>query len=284
MIHSALSLTAGVTVHFLCPDGLSTGTRTKLSRLIEGLGGTVEFIEVAAARIEGLPGWDYIPASMWNRIFLPELLPGIDRVLYLDVDTIVMDDLGPLFETDVLGSYVAAVTNVFQLNHLHRLGALGIDDPRDYFNSGVLLMNLDLMRRDDCSAAIRDYARAGRSMLWPDQDALNAVLGKRRVHLHPRWNVMNSVLAFPWSVYAFGADAVAEARSRPGIRHFEGPAINKPWHLLCEWPMREAYFHHRQATPWPDAAIEGRTPAGLARHYGRRIARHRRGKRSRTTA
>jgi lipopolysaccharide biosynthesis glycosyltransferase len=131
-------------------------------------------------------------------------------------------------------------------------------------------MNLEAMRRDGSTRAVIDWALANRDKLdWPEQDALNVVLGDRRLPLHPRWNVMNSVLNYPWAVDAFGADALEEARRDPAIRHFEGPSINKPWHYLCERSMRELYFEHRRQTPWPRARLEGATPGNVVRRLVR---------------
>jgi lipopolysaccharide biosynthesis glycosyltransferase len=77
------------------------------------------------------------------------------------------------------------------------------------------------------------------------------VLGGRRLPLHPRWNVMNSVLLFAAAGDVFGPEAVAQARESAAIRHFEGPDTNKPWHHLCESELRELYLEHRRGTPWP---------------------------------
>ncbi|MCW2967340.1 MAG: ral stress protein, partial [Solirubrobacteraceae bacterium] len=120
-----------------------------------------------------------------------------------------------------------------------------------YFNSGVLLLHLDEIRRSGEIAELRAVARErGDSLKWPDQDALNLVLGPRRVALHPRWNVMNSVLLFDHAVDVFGERDTEEARRSPAIRHFEGPGANKPWDRGATVPHRELYRAHRRATPW----------------------------------
>ena len=93
---------------------------------------------------------------------MPELLPEVERVLYLDVDTLALDDLAPLWRTDLGDAYVGAVTNVFQPDHLFHAAELGIR-PEDYFNSGVLLLDLAALRRDGCAErAARGGARACR--------------------------------------------------------------------------------------------------------------------------
>jgi lipopolysaccharide biosynthesis glycosyltransferase len=254
MLHSVLGAAGGhrVRVHYLHGPGLAPWTRRRLARMVQAGGGEVAFHRIAARRVAGLPVSGYFTEAMWYRILLPELLPGSDRVLYLDADTIACDAIAPLWDEDLDGLLVGAVTNVFEERFLDRPAALGLAGPEAYFNSGVLLLNLDEMRRAGAAAAIRAVAaERGDELLWPDQDALNIVLGGRRRALHPRWNAMNSVLLFDSAAGVFGAEAVAEARARPAIRHFEGPGPNKPWSPGSAVPQRERYLEHRRATPWP---------------------------------
>lgn len=255
MLHSVL-VNGGLGdphIHFLHGPELPRSDAEALEQMVVGLGGTVSFLAVAEDRIEGLrTRGDFLPASHWYRIFLPELLPDVDRVLYLDGDLIAVDSLEPLWRSELGDQYLAAVTNVFLEHDAGRPAALGLRDARDYFNSGVLLMNLELMRRDAMTDALRSYGLANAEKLaWPEQDALNVVLGERRLHLHPRWNLMNSILLFPSAADVFGTKVVTEARRNPAIRHFEGPGANKPWHHLCEREGRELYVEHRRQTPWP---------------------------------
>ncbi len=260
MLHSVLAQAGDVQVHYLHGPGFREAAA--LRELVDG----IAFHPVAPEAVAGFPSRHRFTPAMWYRLFLPELLPDVDRVLYLDADTLAMDSLAELWATDLEGHWVAAVTNVFEPWSIGRPKELGLAGPEAYFNSGVLLFNLGEMRRDGRGEALRELVRTrGDELLWPDQDALNLVLGERRLALHPRWNCMNSVLAFDAARDVFGAEAVEEARRRPGIRHFEGPDANKPWHLLCDAPGREAYFEHRRATPWPRVRREGVTPLNLLR-------------------
>ena len=266
MLHSVLAHRGSheVRVHYLQGPDFPPDAAQLLAEMIEREGGSVSFLRVSDEWLAGLPTFWHVTETMWSRIYLPELLPDVERVLYLDVDTLAVDSLDALWATDIDGSYLAAVTNVFEPWHLGRPAELGLPGPEAYFNSGVLLFNLEEMRRDGCTAALREYASVHREeLLWPDQDALNVVLGGRRVALHPRWNCMNSVLNFPWSAQVFGPGAVEEARRRPGIRHFEGPEENKPWHYLCDHDLRELYREHRAQTPWPSYRLEGVTPRNV---------------------
>lgn len=273
MIHSVIAHAGRrpVRVHYLHGPGFPDAAAASIAAMAARGGATVSFLAVESALLEGLPIEEQFTAAMWHRLFLPDLLPDVERVLYLDCDTIAMSALEDLWKTDLEGAYLAAVTNVFEERFLHRPAELGLEE-RAYFNSGVLLLNLTELRRDGCAERLRRYAvEEGPRLLWPDQDALNVVLGARRVPLHPRWNCMNSVMEFPQSEAVLGSEAVELARRRPGIRHFEGPGINKPWHFLCQRRFREAYFEHRRQTPWPRTHREGVTPANVARRAAQRL-------------
>lgn len=272
MLHSVLSHSAGepVHIHFLHGDDLPGDYCVRLAGMVEAAGGEISFLPISDDLVSGLRTREGLPAAHWYRIFLPRLLPELERVLYLDGDLIARESVRPLWQKDLGDNYLAAVTNVFQRDHVHRPADLGLPPDQSYFNSGVLLMNLELMRREGCTAALVDWAHGHwEKLAWPEQDALNVVLGGRRVELRPRWNCMNSILLFPWSADVFGAEAVEEARRNPAIRHFEGPSVNKPWHYMCERDMRQLYFAHRRHTPWPEYALEGTTLRNRLKRFAR---------------
>lgn len=253
MLHSLLEAHRGhdVRVHFMHGPDIGVDEEGALAGMIERAGATVSFLRIADDAIEGLPTKDFTRKATWYRIFLPELLADLDRVLYLDADLIVLDSLIPLWSIDLRGHWVGAVTNVLQDNHRHRPASLGLAGPRDYFNAGVLLMNLAEMRRDRRTRALLEYGIANAERLeWRDQDALNVVLGSRRLALDPRWNCMNSFSAFPKTARIVGRRALKHALRHPAIRHFEGPEHNKPWHPGADPQARALYLRHARQTPW----------------------------------
>lgn len=275
MLRSVLQKRAGepTVVHFLHGPQLRANAIHQLGRMVRHSSGTFIAHRIETTAIAGLPSWGRIPAVMWHRILLPDLLPDVSRILYLDVDVLVTDSLDELWECDLEEAYVAAVTNVPEWHRFGHAEEIGLPRPESYFNSGVLLMNLTLMRRDRCTEALLRCARERiGDLLWPDQDALNIVLGRKRVALHPRWNLMNSIRQFPWASNFFDTDAIAEAVARPAIVHFEGPADNKPWHVLSQNPYRALYREHRRRTPWPRYRPSGLTPANVTRLVRRRFS------------
>ncbi len=265
MLHSVLAheRRGAVHVHYLHGDDLRPRDRATLGRWLDEQGAAATFHRIADERCAGLPTEGFTGRATWYRIFLPELLPGVERVLFLDADVIVCDALDELWATDLDGAYLAAVTNVLPPEYADRPAAMGLASADAYFNAGVLLLNLELMRREECTARLHAFGvEHAAELVLRDQDALNAVLAGRRRPLDPRWNAMN-VLWWPLADAVFPPDVLERARRLPAIRHFEGPADNKPWHRACDRDRRELYFEHRAATPWP---------VGRLRRLARRVS------------
>ena len=263
MLHSLLTTSGPARVHYLHGSDFAAHDAGRLEEMVEREGGSMSFVPVSDELLAGLPTEGFTGGATWYRIFLPDLLPSLERVLFLDADLIVRKPLDRLWEIELGGAYVAAVTNVLPRHYERMLVEAGFDT-NTYFNAGVMLLDLEQMRRDGCTEAMRSYGVAhADTLVVREQDTLNAVLGERRLAIEPRWNCMNSFFVYPWADEHFAPEELAEAKSDPVIRHFEGPLWNKPWHYLCEWDSRHLYQEHRRQTPWPRFRPEGRTPKAV---------------------
>lgn len=261
MLHSALSHLDGLSaeVHFLHEPGLPAAQIGRLRALCESRGAGFDPLAVPNEMIEGLHATRHIARTAWYRTFLPALRPDLDRALYLDCDTLVVNSLKPLWETPLDGVFVAVVRNVIASELATRHHALELPPGQVYFNSGVMLMNLALMREQGCIERIVAHGRRHeRKLIWADQDSLNLVYGANCRFLHPRWNCQTSLFLWPEAEGVFGAEVVAEAVSDPAIIHFEGPGPSKPWNYLCKHPYRRRYYEHLTAAGWEAPPEEGR--------------------------
>lgn len=262
-------------IHLLHDEGVTAGQLERIRDMVVDGGGRLVPHPIDRAGLRGAER--FAPAPTWYRLLLPELLPDTDRVLYLDCDTVVTDSLRPLWSTDLSRHSVAAVSAVFpwpEWGERHCV-ALGIEDPRHYFVAGLMLMNLRRLReeglpgtaldfalergdRDSFMAlpdgddeAFREYVAAHpERMIFADQDAVNALLAKSRLVLHPRWNCTNQLIESPFSVAVFGGREREEAIRDPAVRHFEGGTRPKPWMPGADAEDRELYWSHRNRTPW----------------------------------
>jgi lipopolysaccharide biosynthesis glycosyltransferase len=250
--------------HVIVDRDVGMADRGRLSRMALAAGGVVEFLELDEDRLSDLPGpvRNHGGAISCARFLLPDQLPSVDRLVYLDADTLTAGSLAPLAAAPLDGSGLGAVTNVVEPRMRWHLERLGLAD-RPYLNSGVLVMDLDWMRRHDSPRLLLDCLRDNsEQLLWVDQDALNLVFGDGWARLHPRWNAQNSLWRWPeLAAQVYGEDASREALQAPSVLHFEGPSIAKPWHYLCTHPYAAAYRDVAGRTPWGPVRLSDRTPA-----------------------
>lgn len=132
--------------------------------------------------------WSYMSLL---RLALHEILPEEDRVLWLDIDTIVNADITDLFGTELDGCYVAAAEEPIRSK-----------DPFLYFNAGVMILDLKKLRDGMADLLIRYVNRV--DMRFPDQDVINLLCQGRIKPISPYWN------SNKWIVEV----------SDPGITHF----------------------------------------------------------------
>lgn len=257
MLRSALDHTdaEGVRVHLL-HGPLAAGNISRLEGMIRDAGAQFRDVPVPPAMLAGLPDGKFHIAC-WYRVLLPELCPDLQRVLYLDADMIVLDDLRQLWNTDLKGRPFAAVVNPLYPFNPDRPRALGLGGPRDYLNSGVLLMDLAALRASGAVKQLKSYGESHPENPYPEQDALSVVFQDRWLSLPPRWNAQTTLFDLPAAALPFTESESAEARKSPAVVHFIGPL--KPWHYLCRHPFRHAYRRLRARTPWPELRLEGRT-------------------------
>lgn len=110
------------------------------------------------------------------KYYIAEVLPQLDKVLYLDTDVLVLHDLSNLYQTDVSQVYLAAVKDpswFFENSHVLELG---LEERGFYFNSGVMLMNLKKFREGGLLQKLEDFTN-NNFRTYMDQDALNVVVG-----------------------------------------------------------------------------------------------------------
>lgn len=278
-----------ITLHLLHDDTVTRDLQSALRASASRLGLGLMMQQPDAALIGTLPpSGSYYPSLIWYRILLPELLESVDRVLYLDADTLVLQDLRALWSLDLDHSLLAAVAQPAEPQHSQAaLSRLGLPADADYFNSGVLLMNLRRMREDDFSRRMIEVGHA-QTERWknsphfrlPDQDAFNLVCFENWVKLHPKWNSLASLFLSHELKDLVREDAVqfAEAIASPAILHFEGSGFAKPWNYRCVHPLRHLYLAYRAHTAWPleqleDADLAARILRPLPPRVQLRVAR-----------
>jgi len=255
MLHSLFMHNPGeeLHVHFLHKATLDLALVQRLAALCRRHGARFSATPVTRAQLHDLPIGGRFPEEAWYRVVLPELLPDLPRMLWLDSDVIVRAPIRELWDLDLAGCPLAACPNAVMFTFRHVIQDIGVADRRKYFNSGVMLMNLDQMRAEGSLASLRAAAqRAAPAIMFADQDVLNIVYHERYRRLHLMWNVLaQSYINVPETIRVHGGREYEEAMRHPRIIHFTGRGRYKPWFYTCSHPHRDEYLRHRLAAGWP---------------------------------
>ncbi|MEV7357323.1 glycosyltransferase family 8 protein [Kitasatospora sp. NPDC091276] len=185
------------------------------------------------------PVSDWVSGAVYVRLAIPEVIPDERRVLYLDADTLVLGDLRPLLRQSLDGRPVGAVRDpqnpvLGRGIQLPGWDQLGVPYGRDYFNSGVMLMDLDRCQQLGVFERSRQFLseHPDKVRFW-DQDALNWAVDDNWHRLERRWNTfaMSPQAAQPGFVHYAEEDSplaqLLEDEKTAALVHFAGPA--KPW-------------------------------------------------------
>ena len=241
---------------------LSPTSMITLSRQTKGANVGIGFLDVDAALGDiKLPHHGHFRPETYFRLLAPQLLPNVDKAIYLDSDLIVNADIAELYDYDVEGYKLGATRDADTIGqidgydetvgpYLH--DELGMDDPHDYFQAGVLLMNLAELRR---TVTPEEFLRISTERMWKwlDQDVLNKVVNGEYVRIPMNWNYL-----MDWQhlrrthIIANAPDDVrAEyeaARQDPKIVHFAGPD-NRPW-LYPDADGAELFWGYARRSPY----------------------------------
>ncbi|MCM3029812.1 glycosyltransferase family 8 protein [Niallia sp. MER 6] len=188
----------------------------------------------------------HITKEAYYRLVIPELLKNheIDKIIYLDCDLLVLKDLNELISIDLENNALGAVRD---LGGYDRYIELGMLNPKQYFNSGVMVLNLKYWRENLITEKVIEYIRNNKEKLtYHDQDALNAVLHNSSKLVDIKWNVQSSM--FTRNIPDDLSTNIKEALSSPGIIHFTG--YYKPWLLESNHPYKKFYYEYLSKTAW----------------------------------
>ena len=116
---------------------------------------------------------EYISIETYYRYAIAELLPDLDKILYIDADLIINNNINQFYDTDISDYYVAGVEDYLIKRENHKI-EIGLTSDDVYINAGVLLMNLQKLRQDDmCQKLIKATQDLWDKIKYQDQDILN---------------------------------------------------------------------------------------------------------------
>jgi lipopolysaccharide biosynthesis glycosyltransferase len=211
-----------IAVHvFLVSDGLKKENLALVQDFITKNGGGLHYIqcdlEVDAGKMQSQQWGTIVYQRIYGMFHIKE-----EKILYLDCDLIVDKSLKELYDTELGAYYAAAVRDSgmdqFFINGSSHIKKLMIDDVNEYFNSGVLLLNLKKIQVElTLGSLMEKIDKYGDIFLFPDQDLLNMVWKKKVKFIDLKYNRIATDFAYRKQI---------EKDTQVVIYHYTG---NKPW-------------------------------------------------------
>jgi lipopolysaccharide biosynthesis glycosyltransferase len=203
-------------------DHLCDSTRRRITASLPLGAVTLRWVPVDLSRFNGKGLLPHVSRMTWARLQIPAVFASTTkRVLYLDCDLLVVDDLEALCRTELHGASLGAVIDFHvAVDRINRPQVLPAELPpvQNYFNAGVLLVDLVAWRKRRVASRAIEYLCSHPHTPYADQDALNMACDGDWAALNPVWNFQPH--------HTVRIERVS-APGRPAIVHFVHSS--KPW-------------------------------------------------------
>ena len=244
-----------ITVYYVM-NGLTDESRKRLRELVIEYDRSIEFIEMPEW-LNSISGLMRTNAIAYTYCFFQNILPqSVDKILLLEGDTIVTDNLMEFYNMDITDYYLAAVDD---LQSKWCKEKVGINPTSPYFNSGVMLINLKKMRNDNITEAITKLIKRGTAkFLYEVQDEMNVLLEGKVKIIPPKYNCTTSIFVFDYEnmkryrrpTTFCSKEEFEEAKTHPVVVHFTKNQIiqSRPWIEDCDHPYKYYYLEVKSDT------------------------------------
>ena len=190
------------------------------------------------------PNYKYITPETYYRFFIPEIFSDYEKVIYLDADLILNDDIRNLYNENIENYYAGVVhDSVVEslLDSKYKIEQYNMSIQEyyqnklhgnnfNYFNAGVMLLNLDKIRKDNITEKLWDFVISESPLEYQDQDALNAVIGNNVKYIDYKWNVLKEKKFYVQNNNKKLRKYLKHVYLNPSIFHYVGS--DKPWSFI----------------------------------------------------
>lgn len=246
---------------YLIDDGISEENHHRLDDIARKYGREIHYVPFAPfkKKLTLNNKWE-LPISAYARLFVEEMVPEtVERLLYLDCDTIISDSLRDLWKTDLQGKTIGAVEDVASCVFQPETDS---PEPYRYFCSGVILIDMKKWRESHALDRMLCYLdnRQGQ-VRHHDQTILNGVFWKDCYMLHPRYDALTPTFMMSyenlrayfklWDRY-YTKQEIRESVKHPAIIHYTSSNVGRPWEN-SKHPKAKVYQKYWKESAWKDA-------------------------------
>ena len=198
-------------------------------------------------------------ATIYAKVFFSRI-DSLDKIIYLDSDTIITGSLKELWDTNLDECYIGAVETFVKKETRQQLG-LPLDTP--FFNDGVVIENVAFCREHDLIGQmyklLLEYNGAPPVL---SEGALNKICYGKTKFISPRWNMMAGLLFYGLrdinylvSRLHYDRSDISESLKHPVVIHYLTAFYNRPWFKKCSHPYKNLYAKYKQLSPWKEVPL-----------------------------
>lgn len=239
---------------FLIDDNIDEKNKELCRKTIENNGGSLSFVKANEEALRNVFVSGSLTRAAYFRLDIPNILPAdVERVIYMDCDLLVLDDITKLWNLDMQDKPIAAAEDYGILSsagkRAEKTKNLDWKEENSYFNSGVLLIDVKQWRDNDYARKLIKLV-GERNFRHVDQDALNYMFVDKWTKLPLRWNVIPPVFNMMPRI-AFNSEMrkkAVEALQNVGIFHYAGGY--KPWEYAVHEGFNEKYYEYLSYTEY----------------------------------
>ena len=248
--------------------GITSIDKNQILSLMEGRCNiSIRFIDIQSLTdqigtgIFHVPEMSHFSQANYYRFFLPKIFKNFSKVVYLDSDLILLEDISDFYFSDIGEKLFGAVKdfpmeilrNTYKEHDTYLRDVLGMRDTGSYFNTGVLLCNVVKMIEEDFTRKCLDRLMEIRSPTFVDQCVINSFTEGDIYFFDLSWNFMVNAIAFEKRLLMRTANAslekLMEAYGRPKIIHYASDA--KPWKRdSCQSECAHYWWYYANRTPF----------------------------------
>jgi len=219
---------------YVLDSGISDDNKDKLKIIEKNYKFKINYLKIDISKFNLFTEKRYFTKAIYYRLLAPNII-NEEKIIYLDCDVIVASDLMDLYKTDLKNKTIAAVKDRSE----EYVKKYSFYDIKNYFNSGVLLMNVKRWKKENIWQKSLKFLKENREKFkYPDQDLLNFLFENQWLKINKNFN--------------FQLDKHQELikDSEIKILHFVG--ARKPWHYLYNNPYKKYFLKYLKISPWAD--------------------------------
>lgn len=246
---------------YFVEDNLSDTSKNQLLSIVEKYNRSIYFYSMHEVCVQNIIKQESRhPNTIYAKLFMG-FLEQVDKILYLDCDSVVSGSFKNLWEMDMGDCIIAGVAMPYSVEVKEKIGMKESDM---YICDGFVLIDLIKWRRDQLEDRCVEYIRRWQGMPpMLSEGTINHVCRGRIMILEPKYNLMSIMLLLDAAKISrfFGIEKyyvdeeIREARDRPVFIHYLNELYNRPWNKKCDHPMKEEYYKYLDMSPWRGAAL-----------------------------